>query len=113
MIKNKIIQYLETEKRLNNLQDEIKHERTIKENLSKEIIDFCRQQSMSKINLPDGSSINVHKANSYQSLTYHYLEKKIKEFNRKSKSNFPVDEFICFLKDEREQREFYELVKKK
>lgn len=113
MIKHKIIQYLESENKIKMLQNEMKNERLNKEKLSKDIIQFCKQQSTHKINLPDGSSINLHKANSYQSLTYNYLENKMKEFNRKSRFHYPIDDFIHFLKEEREQKEFYELIQKK
>lgn len=108
-MKESIIKYLQTEANIQLLNEKIKNERNKKDKLSEEIIGFCRQNSKSKINLPDGSTLLLNKTKSYQSLTYNMIEEKLHLFNKKYSINIPVDKFIDFLKASRQNKESFEL----
>lgn len=108
-MKNKILQYLQCEKNISNLNKELKCQRIQKEELSREIIHFCKTNNKSKINLPDGTTLNMNASNSYQSLSYSFLEEKLAIYNQRNSTNLPIKEIIKFLKGERSNKSTLEL----
>tara|TARA_Y100000389_G_C17373378_1_gene470278 strand:+ start:225 stop:560 length:336 start_codon:yes stop_codon:yes gene_type:complete len=109
-MKNKILQYLQCEKNIFNLNKELKCQRIQKNELSKEIIHFCKTNNKSKINLPDGTTLNMNTSNSYQSLSYSYIEEKLLIYNKRHSKTLPVKDIIAFLKEERENKSNVELI---
>tara|TARA_Y100000389_G_C17470142_1_gene529672 strand:+ start:6671 stop:7012 length:342 start_codon:yes stop_codon:yes gene_type:complete len=109
MIKKSILQYIQVDTNIQNLNEQLKQQRKNKEILSQDIIDFCKNNSKTKINLPDGSFLVLNKTNTYQSLSYNFIEEKIKEFNSKFATNIPTKELMFFIKQERNNKQSFEL----
>tara|TARA_Y100000389_G_scaffold46376_1_gene41333 strand:- start:5784 stop:6125 length:342 start_codon:yes stop_codon:yes gene_type:complete len=113
MDKRKILEFLKVEEEIQKMNQDLKKIKQLREKLENEIIHFCQSEFKTKINLPDGSHLQLCKNNQYQSLSYTLLENQLKSFCRyRNQSLFPIDEFINYIKQNRQFKENYDIVRK-
>lgn len=104
MMRENVTNYLQIERDIEKLNEQLRLKKEERQILGVNIIKFCQSQSKDRISLPDGSQLRLYNNKKYQNLSYSMIEKILKEYNQITNANISVEKFITYLKSKRNSK---------